>query len=164
MQKINLLKTLFLIVICIGCTNYPDKLPKDFSFELINDVDSYNSKTGYFIRKAINDRFQDSTVIYKLSTKDKEEIFKILKENDIFTIPKNFECASGAKYMMPQFTTILKYKIAGITNEISFNSGCFPKKNVNDEVRFENITKFIQQKLYSKNAIKMLPKTKMRAM
>ena len=149
---------------CLGCNNYPKKLPKDFSFVLINEVDSYDSETGHFIRKAINDRFQDTTVVCNLSTDDKEEIFKILKENDVFTIPKNFECASGAKYMMPQFTTILRYKIAGNKNEISYTTGCFPKKNINEESRFENITKFIQQKLYSKNAIKMLPKTKLRSM
>ncbi len=135
-------------------------MPDKFSFELIGDVDSYNSDTGFFIRKAINDKYKDTTVIYNLSQEDKESIYEIFKENDIFSIPKEFECASDAQYMMPQFTTILKYNLNGIKNEIRYNTGCYPKKNQNDEMKFENITKFIRQKLNDKKAIKAIPKTK----
>lgn len=164
MRSIYFLNILFLISICTGCTNYSKELPKDFSFEIKDEVDSYNSKSGLFTRRAINEKFKDTTVTYSLSQKDKEEIYRVFKDNDIVSIPKSFECASNAQFMMPAFTTTLKYRIGGIQKEIVFNTSCFPKKNQNDEVRFDNITEFIRNKLDSKEIIKKIPKTKARFM
>jgi hypothetical protein len=96
-----------------------------------------------------------------LSQGEKEQIYEILKENDVFSIPKKFECASNSTFMIPAFTSILKFEIAGVKNEIEFNSGCFPKKNLDAEIRFENITKFIRQKLTTSKPISKLPKTQM---
>lgn len=158
----HLIRFLLFVILCTGCSKYSDKPPKDFSFEIIDDVDSYNSDSGYFIRKAINDKYEDTIVIYKLSQKDKEEIYKVIKENDIFSIPKGFECVSDAQFIVPAYTTILKYKIGNINNKIELNTSCLPKKNHVAEVRFKNITTFIRQKLSSKQVIKSIPKTKMR--
>lgn len=152
------------ILIFMSCSKYSKELPKDFSFEIVDDVDSYNSTNGHFTRKAINDKFLDTTVTYILSQKDKEEIYKVFKENNILSIPKSFECASNAQFMMPAFTTTLKYRIDGIQKEIVFNTSCFPKKNESEAVRFDNAIKFIREKLYSKEIITKVPKTKMRFM
>ena len=145
----------------MGCSKYSKGLPKDFSFEIIDDVDSYNSKSSRFTRKSINERFTDTTVTCTLSQKDKEEIYKILVENDILSVPKSFDCASNAQFMIPAFTTTLKYQIDGMKKEIQFNTSCFPKKNESGATRFDNIVKYIREKLHSKETIRKLPKTKM---
>lgn len=145
----------------IGCSKHTKELPKDFSFEIIEDVNSYNSKNGQYTRKAINDKFLDTTVTCILSQKDKEEIYKILIENDIFSVPKSFECASNAQFIIPAFNTTLKYQINGVKQEIKFNTSCFPKKNESGATRFDNIVKYIRKKLNTKEIIQKLPKTKM---
>ncbi|MCU0467537.1 MAG: hypothetical protein MUF58_02975 [Arcicella sp.] len=155
---------LIAIHISICCSKYPKEIPKGFSFEIIDDIDSYNSINGSFTRKAINDKFLDTIVVYTLSQKDKEEIYKVLIENDVLSIPKYFECASNAQFMIPSFNTTLKVQINGIKQEIKFDTSCFPKKDAGAANRFDNIVKYIRAKLHSQKIIQKLPKTKMRLM
>ncbi len=162
MRLIQVFNILVVLTFSLGCSKYSKELPKDFSFEIIDETESYNSQSGCFTRKAVTDNFTDTTVIYDLSQQDKEDIYKVLIENDILSIPKSFECASDAQFMLPAFTTTLKFQINGIAQEIKFNTSCFPKKEESEAIKFDNIVQYIRKKLLSKRIIQQLPKTEMR--
>jgi hypothetical protein len=162
MQLIQVFNFLVVLTFSLGCSKYSKELPKDFSFEIISATESYNSQSGYFTRKAVTDNFTDTTVLYNLSQQDREDIYKVFIENDLLSIPKSFECASDAQFMIPAFTTTLKFQINGITQEIKFNTSCFPKKEESEAVKFDNIVQYIRKKLLSKRIIQQLPETEMR--
>jgi len=111
------------LVILSGCerrtAKYPDSMPNDFNFiSNIADnsyiLDTYKDK----LTKTI-DWELDTTISYQLPVSEKQEIYKILREIDVYKYPENYAPTSTVN-VSPTFSYQFKFTLNGVDYKINW--------------------------------------------
>ncbi|UBM60809.1 hypothetical protein LAG90_09190 [Marinilongibacter aquaticus] len=155
---------IFLSLISLSCNNVSSRRPDDFQFQLIGEIDSYNSSNGHFERKYISmEPERDTTIVFKLSTKELNKAFKIIIANDFFSLPDTFFCNKTKEYTLkqPSFEKVIRVTSNGMTKTVVYNDECHPKQELNAEKRFLKLDSELSKLVYELESVKTLPKTKM---
>ena len=140
-------------------------MPKDFQFQIIGEVDSYDSSSGIFKRISVTENFKDTSIVEKLTKEEMEKIYHLIETNNFFSLPANFECSENKNdtisYILPSFTTTIIVKALGVSKKVEYSSYCSPKLDLNAEKQFQKIENELKTIIYTKSKIQKLPKTKM---
>ncbi len=154
---------IIMLLLAVSSCNESKKRPEDFQFQLIYDVDSYDSESGKFIRSFISiEPRVDTAIVISLTENELDSVYRVISKSDFFSLPQSFECDENKEYTVtiPSFDTTIIVKSNGKTKKVTYNSGCSPKSNLDSEQRFKIIEDTIREFLYRKSSIKNLPETK----
>lgn len=149
----NILTIFFLIIVIISCTNhkYDKQMPTDFSFKITNTIDSYDSKTGIYIRTYIKN---DSVVKAALTPKEMNIIYELFKKNDFLSFPDNFECSKFATTRMPAFETTIEITYKGLHKRVTNSDFCDKKTEQRKSDKFNEFGFKINMIIKNKTEIK----------
>ncbi|HZL08599.1 MAG TPA: hypothetical protein VFC65_01265 [Prolixibacteraceae bacterium] len=149
------------LTILLGCvqksTSYPDTMPNDFNFVL--DVghssyvlDTYNNK----LTKAI-DWELDTTISYQLPLNERQRIYKILKNIDIYKYPENYAPTSTVT-ILPTAPYVFEFTLNGVDSKINWEENTESETKDAKELRklfFEVVSTFEKD-----GRVKSLPESK----
>ena len=116
----------------LGCerrsSNYPDSMPNDFNFISNIEDNSYilNTYTNK-LTKTI-DWEQDTTIAYQLPFKEKQKIYALLKQIDIYKYPENYAPVSTIN-VSPTFSYHFEFTLNEVDYKINW------KENTESEIR-----------------------------
>ncbi|NOU48505.1 MAG: hypothetical protein HOO86_15805 [Bacteroidales bacterium] len=159
MKTIGLL--LIGLVIIFGCirrsTNYPETMPNDFNFisNIANSsyiLDTYNNK----LTKTIDWKL-DTTIAFELSLSEKQKIYKILKEIDIYKYPGNYTPVSKVK-VFPTLSYQFEFTLNRVDYKINWNENT--ESDTKDAKELRNLFLEIQNKIEKSDRVKELPESK----
>ncbi|NPD45463.1 hypothetical protein [Lentimicrobium sp. S6] len=120
------------LIVMFGCeqrsSDYSDSMPDDFNF-IANIADNsyiFDTYRGK-LTKTI-DWKRDTTISYQLPIGEKQKIYKLLKNIDIYKYPLNYAPTSTVK-ISPTFSYCFKFTINGIDHKINW------KENTESEIK-----------------------------
>jgi len=159
MKTIGLL--VIVLVIVFGCdrrsTKYPETMPNDFNFSSnIADssymLDTYKDK----LTKTI-DWGLDTTISFQLSLTEKQNIYKIFKEIDIYKYPENYAPKSTLK-VFPTFSYQLGFTLNGVDYKINWKENS--ESDTKDAKELRKLFREIQNTIEKDDQVKKLPESK----
>jgi len=147
------LTILILIIVFVSCTNqkYDKKMPTDFSFKIIGATDSYDSKTGIYIRKYLK---KDSVVKVALSQKEMNMIYELFKKKDFLSFPNEFECDKNGSFTFPAVETTVEISYKGLHKRVLNTDHCDKKIEQQKSNRFVEFSSVIRKIINNKTEIK----------
>ena len=136
-------------------------MPKDFNFIYsYNDWDEINTFDSTFTRKGIktsNDYLQDTVIKLILTTSEKEAIYRVMMENKVLEMPKEFECDPKSVQVSDASSEWLTVQIYDTVKRITLYHGCGAYKSVLSN-NFMKIVNYIHDSIFSKKVVNSLPK------
>lgn len=159
MKTIGLL--VILLVIVFGCdrrsTNYPETMPNDFNFisniaESSYILDTYKDK----LTKTI-DWELDTTISYQLSLAEKQNIYSILKEIDIYHYPQNYNPTTRVR-VRPSFSYQFEFTLNGVDYKINWKENT--ESDTWDAKKLRKLFREIKNTLEKDDQVKKLPEDK----
>jgi hypothetical protein len=159
MKTIGLL--VIVLVIVFGCdrrsTNYPETMPNDFNFiSNIADssyvLDTYKAK----LTKKI-DWELDTAISYRLSLAEKQKIYTILKEIDIYRYPPNYAPTTRVR-LRPSFSYQFEFTLNGGDYKINWKENT--ESETKDAKELRNLFREIQSDIEKDSQVKKLPESK----
>jgi len=153
MKIYRLILILGLTLECCNNDRYVKEMPKDFSFKLIDTIDSFDSKTGIFMRHY---QSKDSSFYVKLSEKDLACIYNSFVENDFLSFPNVFDCPkpSVSSSSDPMFSTTIEISYSGIIKNVESSYACDKNSKLKGYKRFLKFYSVIWKILKSKPQVK----------
>lgn len=149
------------LVIISGCerrsTKYPKTMSNDFNF-ISNIADSSYVLDTYKDRltKKI-DWALDTTISYQLSIAEKQRVYKILKEIDIYKYPENYNPTSTVE-VFPSFSYQFEFTLNGVDYKINWKENT--ESDTKDAKELRNLFLEIQNMIEKDSKVKKLPKSK----
>lgn len=149
------------LVIISGCerksTKYPVTMSNDFNFiSNIADssyvLDTYRDKLTKKIDWAL-----DTTISYQLSVAEKQRIYKILKQIDIYKYPQNYNPTSTVK-VFPSFSYQFEFTLNGVGYKINWKENT--ESDTKDAKELRNLFLEIQIIIEKDSIVKKLPESK----
>ena len=153
--------TIFILTIVFAsCTNhkYDKQMPVNFSIKIINTTNSYDSKTGIYIRKYLNN---DSVVKVALTQKEMNIIYELFKKNDFMSFPDKFECDKKGSTRIPAFDTTIEITYKGEYKRVLNTDFCDKKIEQQKSDRFDEFSLEIIKIINNKTEIKNMRKCDM---
>jgi hypothetical protein len=145
------------IIILIACNNV-NKISTDFNFSYSFDyTETINTFDSTYKREY---NFKDTVIYLAFTLEEKEKAYSVMMENDILTLPENFEYDNTKSCVQPASTDYLTVQIDGKKKRIQYSYSCYPK-NESFAERLLNITNAIKKILETKKEIKGLPESDM---
>ena len=152
------------------------KRPIDFSFKLISETDSYDSKTGIYKRRYSNfDSIMnagwaaidstlidhsytkgDSSIKVGLTESDWQLIYDSFLKSDFMNFPRDFECAKDADESLPAFVTTLEFTCRGVTKKVTNSSYCDKKIKQKQADKFGQLYSILHDIIINKPQIKKM--------
>ena len=146
--------TIFILTIVFAsCTNhkYDKQMPVNFSIKIINTTNSYDSKTGIYIRKYLNN---DSVVKVALTQKEMNIIYELFKKNDFWSFPNKFECDKNSVCTLPAFDTTIEITCNGKNKTVTNTTYCDKKIEQKKSDEFDEFDTEIMKIINNKPEIK----------
>jgi len=155
------------ISVTIGCVinldyrhtsyDYPDSMPVDFNF--ISNIesnsyilDTYKNK----LTKAIDSKV-DTIISYQLSLDEKQKIYEVLKDIDIYKYPENYAPTSTIT-VSPSFAFQFEFTLNGSNHKIIWTENT--ESETKDARDLRKLFNAIQRILLTDDRIKKLPESK----
>ncbi|HET7733153.1 MAG TPA: hypothetical protein VFK73_04875 [Paludibacter sp.] len=141
------------ILAFISCTNqkYDKQIPADFSFKIINMTNSYDSKTGIYVRSYVK---KDSVVKVVMTQKEMNIIYELFKKNDFLSFPDIFECYIFGTKTLPAFDTTIEINYKGVIKRVKNTTYCNKKTEQRKSDRFDEFSSEIRKIINNKTEIK----------
>ena len=149
------------LVIVFSCerrtTKYPETMPNDFNFisniaESSYILDTYKDK----LTKTI-DWERDTTISYQLSLAEKQRIYSILKEIDIYHYPQNYNPTTRVR-VRPSFSFEFEFTLNGVDYKINWKENT--ESDTRDAKKLRNLFRMIQNTIENDAQVKKLPEDK----
>jgi len=149
----NTLTIIFSIILFISCTNqkHDNQMPTDFSFKIIYETYSYDSKTGIYIRNYMR---EDSIVKVALTQKEMNIIYELFKKNDFWSFPNKFECDKNSVCTLPAFDTTIEITCNGKNKTVTNTTYCDKKIEQKKSDEFDEFDTEIMKIINNKPEIK----------
>ncbi len=131
-------------------------IAEDFYFVITDGrSDSYNSKTGVFVREYSE---YEKTLKIELTKEDKDKIYLVINEIKFFEMPNNFEPRERIVQIKDPgcIKSIVIYS-GGKLKNVSYNTGFTSEKNKKRAKHFFRLYDMIWEVLKSKDELKNLP-------
>jgi len=149
----NILPILILIIVFVNCTSqkYDNQKPADFSVKIIDDINSYDTKTGIYIRQYIN---RDSTIKASITQKELNMIYELFKQYDFMSFPDEFECQMITPTKIPAFETTIEITYKGLHKKVANSDFCEKKIEQLKSDRFNEFSEAVKKIINNKSEIK----------
>lgn len=152
-------KIIFPLLLCVSC-NWKEEVPKDFNFSFsFDNTEKINTFDSTYTRKYI---FHDKIVELILTNQEKQEIYSVMLESRIMTMPDKFEFNSDKNEpcIIPYTVDYLEIRMNGKTKKIEYSYRCKPK-NKKISAKYLKMINKILNIIQSKKEIKNLPESDM---
>ena len=134
-------------------------VPEEFSFSLVwgcNGISSYDSRTGKLVKASDTDHTEDYTTTYYMSSKEIEEVYKLIEEMGPETYPDDYDPIKG--HSKPSRDIILTVSYNGNTKTIKcIGIGLGDEPADEEGARFMAVHDIIVQILTSTDEWEALP-------
>lgn len=146
----------FLAIMAVGFTacsdyKYDNERPKDFSFKLIRETESYNSKTGMYTMKYIS---KDSSVKADLTETELIRVYDAFKIYDFMRFPDEFICSKFGTFTSPAFSTTIEITYKGENKTVTNTDFCSRKVKQRKSRNFDNLSSMLWDMIRNKSQIK----------
>ena len=166
---------LFTFIDC-NVIRYESKKPKDFSFKLTSEIESYDSKTGIYTRRylSIDSLIQtdsiesdfpsidyssfkgDPPVKVDLTESDWQIIYNSFRKSKFMSFPNDFDCSEDATLSLPAFSATLEISYNGLVKKVTSSSYCDKKIEQRKASRFDKLYITIRDIIISKPQVKKM--------
>jgi hypothetical protein len=151
--------TLIFIFILIGgiffskCHDirYNDKVPQNFSFKFRATTYEFDSKTGIYTRKYLDN---DSSVMIILTKDEILKIYKAYKKVNFSGFPDTFKCSIFGTFTLPSFETTIEFRNMGASKSSTNTTYCSRKRQQAKSRRFDNLEQMMFEIIHSKPEVK----------
>ena len=130
---------------------YNDKVPQDFSFKLKGTTYGFDSKTGIYIRKYLDN---DSSVMIILTKDEMLKIYKAYNKANFSSFPDTFKCSIFGTLTLPAFETTIEFSYMGTSKSSTNTTYCIRKKQQTKSRRFDNVEQIMFEIIHSKPEVK----------
>lgn len=148
------------ISILFGCYShsgfdYPKELPEDFEFKAIWHFEGWviDSRENTFTKAISYDT--DTTISFKLTEAQQEQIYKIMKDIDVFGYPEDF-VPSTTTQVLPSTKYYLEVEINGVSKKINWEQNVY--SSTKRAKRLRRFFDLLDDMLDASAAIQALPK------